>query len=292
MNTLEALKALGVTVHSMTDEQRASLDELGYFVIENALTPGQCETMAAEVDRIALQDRELGRHEVSSEAGTLRVSDVLNKSTAFDCLFECKPVLAAAHYLLGGEIKVHGANVREPHQGHGQQPIHADTLKLRDGGWCLINALIAFDPMTLENGPTRIIPGSHKWPPLNVPGENAVDYNAKPREQAHRWATPNDNIEEYIARDDSKVEFDRFPADPFAPYPGELKITVPAGAIVVLNAHMWHSGTRKNDESRRRVLFLTYTCRDLPQQFNQRQYATPTLYERVSEAHRYLLDID
>jgi hypothetical protein len=37
---------------------------------------------------------------------------------------------------------------------------------------------------------------------------------------------------------------------------------------------------------------LTYTWRDLPQQLTQCDYLTPALYECMSPAHRFLMDIE
>jgi ectoine hydroxylase-related dioxygenase (phytanoyl-CoA dioxygenase family) len=290
MNSKTALEQLGVTDASLTAEQRNQLDKDGYFVLENALSAEQCGQMAAEVDRIAQAEAGKGGGEVSVEAGTTRVSNIFNKSTAFDCLLEIKPLLESSYYLMG-EFKVHGANVREPHKGAGRQPLHSDSVKMADGRWCLVNALIAFDPMTLENGPTRVVPGSHHWAPLNVPGENAVYTTEKPRAEPHHWAAEGESVQDHSAKSPVSGDEDKIPTDPYAPYPGEVTITVPAGSVVVCNAHLWHSGTLKRGEERRRVLALSYTRRDLPQQLVQRNYITPGLYARLSDAQRYLLDV-
>ena len=69
-------------------------------------------------------------------------------------------------------------------------------------------------------------------------------------------------------------------------------MTAPAGSVVVMNSSMWHGGTRNTNGARRRVLHLTYTRRDLPQQLVQREYLTQDLYERMSPAQRFLLDIE
>ena len=61
---------------------------------------------------------------------------------------------------------------------------------------------------------------------------------------------------------------------------------------MVINSSLWHSGTLNTGGGRRRVLHLTYTRRDLPQQLVQRQYLTDELYQRMSPAHRYLMDIE
>ena len=290
MDTQEALAQLGVPEDYLTGAQRTQLDEEGYFVVENAFSEEECRRMISEVDRIA--EAEGGRAgEVSVEAGATRISNIFNKSEAFDCLLEIKPLLSASHYLLD-DIKVHGANMREPHVGKGGQPLHSDSVKLPDGRWCIVNALILFDPMTLENGPTRIVPGSHKWAPLNVPGENAVYAEAKLRAEPPKWATEGDNLAERVAASPVIGDEGRAPGDPFAAYPGEIKVTVPGRSVVICNAHIWHSGTVRRTHARRRQLHLSYTRRDLPQQLIQKNYVTPWLYNRLNLAHRYLLDLD
>jgi hypothetical protein len=40
------------------------------------------------------------------------------------------------------------------------------------------------------------------------------------------------------------------------------------------------------------VLHLTHTRRDLPQQLVQRDYLTDALYDRLSPAHRFLMDVE
>jgi hypothetical protein len=70
-----------------------------------------------------------------------------------------------------------------------------------------------------------------------------------------------------------------------------MMVTVPARSIVFCNAHMWHSGTVKHQDQRRRQLHLSHTRRDMDQQLNQRAYVTPYLYDRVEAPVRFLLDI-
>jgi hypothetical protein len=290
MNTQSALRELGVSDGDLSETQKQQLDRDGYFTVENAFCEADCERMKSEIDRIIAEEGDRGGGEVSIEAGVTRISNVFNKTDAFDDLLTFKPMLVASHYLLG-EFKVHGANMREPHKGTGRQPLHSDSVKLAGGGWCLTNSLIIFDAMTLDNGPTRIVPGSHRWAPLNVPGENAMGMGAGKREKPAEWAREGETVSEYVAKSEIDGDEERKPEDPFATYPGELKVTVPARSIVFCNAHMWHSGTMKNTDARRRQLHLSFTRRDLDQQLNQRAYATSALLERMSPAHRFLLDI-
>jgi hypothetical protein len=270
MYTKQALRALGVTGEEFTDEQRQALDRDGFFVVPDYYRPTQCRQMAEAFDQLHAAEGDQGGHEVHVEPGAPRVSNIFNKTTDFDLCLECKPLLAAAHYLLG-EFKIHGANLRDPLKGQGHQELHVDVPKLFADDWWVINALILFDDMTANNGPTRVIPGSHRWPPINVPTVNRADWQPSPLTQEEQALVPDDLA---------------------VAHPKEVLVTAPAGTVVIVNSVLWHSGTRNQDGSRRRVLHLTYTRRDLPQQLTQRDYLTEALYERMSPAHRFLMDIE
>src|SRR3546814_16309070 len=122
MYTKQALRDLGVTAGSLARQQLQQLDELGFFIVEGALSRDETRMMADEFEALHAAESERGGHEVHVEPGARRVSDIFNKTPAYDRCLELTPVLAAAHYLLG-EIKVHGANLRDPIKGYGQQPL-------------------------------------------------------------------------------------------------------------------------------------------------------------------------
>ncbi|MEM7535185.1 MAG: phytanoyl-CoA dioxygenase family protein [Chloroflexota bacterium] len=251
MNTFDALKQLSATSDTLTEEQRRDLDEKGYFIAYDVFSQEEYEAIGAAIDALQAVEGEMGGQEVHTEAGAPRLSNVLNKSTAFDPCLEIQPLLASASYLLGDEIKVHGFNARDALKGQGQQPLHSDAPTHEANDWHVVNSLILIDPFTEDNGPTRVVPGTHRT------GQR-----------------PQDLLE-----------------DPKSPYPDEIKVVAPAGAVVVLNASLWHGGTLNVSGDRRRVLHLSYTRRDLAQQLVQRDFLTDELYERMSDAHRYLLDI-
>ena len=248
MYTKQALRAFGSP--QLSDDQKRQLDESGMLIVENVLTKAQCSEIADEFERLHALERDAGGKEVHVEPGARRLSNIFNKSPVFDPLLEIGPALAAAHYLLG-EIKVHGANIRDPVKGYGAQALHVDVPKKFKDDWWVVNAMILFDDMTLENGPTRVVPGSHLWAPINVPVVNQGDWEPEP----------------LSAEDQARV-----PDDLNAPYLGEVHVTAPAGAAVILNSSGWHSGTKKTSDARRRLVHLSYTRRDLPQQLTQIDY--------------------
>jgi ectoine hydroxylase-related dioxygenase (phytanoyl-CoA dioxygenase family) len=270
MYTKQALHSLGVSVNAITSTQKEQLDRDGFFVVENVLSPGEVNAMRSEFERLHAAESGQGGHEVHVEPGARRLSNIFNKTTAFDKCLEIPEILAASTYLLG-EIKVHGANCRDPVQGYGNQDLHVDVPKKFDDDWWVVNTMIMFDDMTLTNGPTRVIPGSHKWAPINVPYVNIGDWQPQP----------------LSAEDQARV-----PNDLSAPYPGEVLVEAPAGSAIICNSSMWHSGTKKQDNTYRRMLHLTYTRRDLPQQLVQIDHLTPELYNRMSPVHRWLMEIE
>lgn len=270
MYTRQALRELGVTPATITEDQKKQFDEQGYIIIENVLTPEDCRQMRDAFERIHAAENNQGGHEVHVEPGARRLSNIFNKTDAFDkCLWIPEVLAVSAHAL--GEIKVHGANIRDPNKGYGHQELHVDVPKRFADDWWVVNAMIMFDDMTLDNGPTRIVPGSHWWAPINVPYVNIGDWEPEP-------LSPEDQA--------------RVPQDLLAPYPGEIHVVAPAGSAIICNASMWHAGTLKKGDAHRRMLHLTYTRRDLPQQLTQIDYLTPELYNRMTPVKRYLLEIE
>lgn len=270
MYTKQALRALGVGPDAISEDQKRQFDAQGFFIVENVLSPEDCDTMRGAFERLWAAENGEGGHEVHVEPGARRLSNIFNKTDAFDRCLWIPEVLAASHYLLG-EIKLHGANARDPVKGHGHQDLHVDVPKKFDDDWWVVNSMIMFDAMTLDNGPTRVVPGSHKWASINVPYVNIGDWEPAPL---------------------SPEEEARIPKNLSDPYPGEVLVEAPAGSAIICNASMWHAGTLKKSDNPRRMLHLTYTRRDLPQQLLQLDYLTKELYERMSPEQRYLMEIE
>ncbi|NJM28999.1 MAG: phytanoyl-CoA dioxygenase family protein [Rhizobiales bacterium] len=220
MYTRQALRELGVGPNAITSAQMRQMDELGFFIVENVLDETDLAAMRAEFERIHGEEKDRGGHEVHVEPGARRISNIFNKTSAFDKCLEIAPILAASHYLLG-EMKLHGANLRDPVKGYGQQDLHVDVPKKFADDWWVANSMIMLDDMTLTNGPTRVVPGSQWWAPINVPHVNIGDWEPAP-----------------LSLEDQA----RVPKDLGAPYPGEVKVTAPAGSAIICNSSMWHSG--------------------------------------------------
>jgi ectoine hydroxylase-related dioxygenase (phytanoyl-CoA dioxygenase family) len=163
-------------------------------------------------------------------------------------------MLDCVRHVLGADCKLSSLNARsaDPNTDVGQ-PLHVDMGAVPDDkGYWVCNTVWMLDDFTRENGPTRMIPGSHKW-----------------------GTRPQDVL-----------------ADPFAPHPQEVLLTGKAGTVAVMNAHMWHAGTANRTAAPRLAMHGFYCRRDKPQQQYQKQLLRHEVQAALSPALRAILALD
>ena len=252
MTIKEALQELGVREDTLTSEEKVQLDRDGYLPLPGILSPEQVRQFGARLDELSAQEGEDAGKEVHQEAGTDRLSDLVNKDPMFETCFTHPRVLAAIAHVLGGEFKLSSLNSRAALPGQGLQALHADWGgPVTPGDYYVCNSIWLLDDFTAENGATRVVPGSHR-----------------------SGKTPKDEM-----------------SDPSAPHPKETQILAPAGTVVIFNSHTWHGGTRNNSPSRRRAMHSYFCRRDQKQQLDQRKYMRPETRARLSPAAQYILDV-
>jgi ectoine hydroxylase-related dioxygenase (phytanoyl-CoA dioxygenase family) len=252
MNTPEALYALGVRDDTLTQAERIRLDTDGFLPLPEILTPQQ---VVAITDRLAALLAGEGEHagkEVHQEAGTNRLSDLVNKDPIFELCFTHPRVLAGIAHVLNHDLKLSSLNSRAALPGEGLQALHADWgSPVAPGDYQVCNSIWLLDDFTEHNGATRVVPGTHRSGSL-----------------------PRDAMD-----------------DPKTTHPNEQKLLAPAGTVVIFNSHIWHGGTLNGTDQPRRALHSYFCRRNQPQQLDQRAYIRPETYQRLSAAARYILDV-
>lgn len=183
-----------------------------------------------------------------------RLANLVDKGEVFRRAIVLPQVLSLVKHVVGMDCKLSSLNARSADPGTDVgQPLHVDMGAIPDDkGYWVCNTVWLLDDFTADNGPTRMIPGSHKW-----------------------GTRPQDVL-----------------SDPRAPHPQEVLLIAPAGTVVVMNAHMWHGGTANHSDSPRLAMHAFFCRRDKPQQQYQKQLLRPEVKASLSSELRELLALD
>ncbi|SDK98074.1 Ectoine hydroxylase-related dioxygenase, phytanoyl-CoA dioxygenase (PhyH) family [Catalinimonas alkaloidigena] len=254
------LAQLGVRADTLTEEEKAFLDQHGYLGLGKLLSDEQLEAirqtlatlLAREGERAGaeLMDSPYIRH--PKEAGADRLADLVNKGATFDLFYTHPRVLAAVAHVLGPYLKLSSLNYRAAKPGMGLQKLHVDWHEVvAPHDFKVCNSIWLLDDFTRENGATRLVPGTHRSGEL-----------------------PQEIL-----------------ADPMQPHPDEVLIEAPAGSVFIFNSHTWHGGTTNQTAAARRAIH-SYFCRgDQPQQIDQQRYIRPETLARLSPAAIQILGV-
>ena len=252
MNTSEALDFLGAHAHLLTDEERDALDHQGFVILKDILTPHQVAALRERLDALLIEEGEHAGIEVHQESGTDRLANLVNKDPVFEVCFTHPRVLAAVAYVLEGDVQLSSLNSRAALPGKGHQGLHSDgQFDAESGEFDSCQTTWVIDAFTEENGPTRVVPGSHRDP-----------------------RTPAEVLEDTVA-----------------PHSDEVHLIAPAGSVIVAAAHLWHSGTTNRSARPRRAIHAYFSRRHVAQQTRQSEYLRPETRARLSTAALHILNV-
>ena len=144
---------------SLPRETVEELDETGFIVIKGATTRVQCAQLGAAYDAAVLG---ADPDDIRIGSTTTRISDFVNRGSAFDWLYTHGPILGASASLIRRPFKLSTMHARTVHAGARAQELHVD-FKRQPDGWPMAGFIIMIDPFRDTNGATRFVPGSHKW---------------------------------------------------------------------------------------------------------------------------------
>jgi hypothetical protein len=101
-----------------------------------------------------------------------RLSDLVNRGAAFDDLYVFPPLLDACCRVIGGPFKLSSLHARTLRPQTPAQELHVDVPR-NSRDWPLLGFIVMIDEFRSDNGATRFIPGSHRWPgsPADTPSE-------------------------------------------------------------------------------------------------------------------------
>jgi hypothetical protein len=234
-------------------EQRQLVDER-YVVLESCMDRDLLNALRTRILELFEEEGDRAGQEFKTEEHARRLANLVDKGEVFRRAIVLPRMLEHVRHVLGGDCKLSSLNARsaDPHTDVGQ-PLHVDMGAVPDHqGYWVCNTVWMLDDFTGENGPTRMVPGSHKW-----------------------GTRPQDVLD-----------------DLFAPHPQEVLLTGKAGTIAVMNAHMWHGGTANHTARPRLAMHGFYCRRDKPQQQYQKQLLRAEVQASLSPDLRRILALD
>lgn len=238
----------------MTKQEQRQLDESGYVVLESGMGADLLSALRTRILALFEKEGDRAGSEFRTEEHAHRLANLVDKGDVFRRAIILPQMLGYVRHVLGADCKLSSLNARsaDPNTDVGQ-PLHVDMGAIPDEkGYWVCNTVWMLDDFTRENGPTRMIPGSHKW-----------------------GKRPQDVLDDLLS-----------------PHPQEVLLTGKAGSIAVMNAHMWHAGTANRTTSPRLAMHAFYCRRDKPQQQYQKQLLRPDVQAALSPDVREILALD
>ncbi len=253
MTIAAALYALGVREDTLGPDEKAQLDRDGFLALRGVLNAAQIETLRTRQDELLDEEGDEAGKEVHQEAGTDRLSDLINKGSVYHVVLTTPRVLAGIAHVLGGDLKLSSLNSRAALPGQGLQGLHADwNAPVAPDAYQVCNSIWLLDDFTIDNGATRVVPGTQRSGKM-----------------------PSDDM-----------------ANTKDAHPDEIALLGEAGDVVIFNSHTWHGGTRNNTDSPRRALHGYFCRRHHAPQLDQNRHLRPETREQLSDAALIVLGIE
>lgn len=230
------------------------LDGLGYVVLPDVIGLPMVDKLLSSIESSFSIEGDRAGSEFKQEPGTRRLANLVAKSSVFWDLITHPRIHPLVEHVLGNSVKLSSLNARSVNSHWNRpQPLHCDMGALPDskGNW-VCNVVWMLDDFTADNGPLRVIPGSHRWHEL-----------------------PQDVLD-----------------DPFDDHDQQVILTGTAGSAIVMNAHLWHGGMANHTSESRTAVHAFFCRRDKPQQQFQKQLLPNDIQDMLPPKLRDILAID
>jgi ectoine hydroxylase-related dioxygenase (phytanoyl-CoA dioxygenase family) len=219
----------------------------GFIVIPGPVTS---ERLAQFVQAYDLAVAGAAPPDLSIGSTTTRVQDFVNRGTEFDELYVYRPVLEACCHVIGQPFKLSSLLARTVRPHSQAQSLHVD-LRADAEGWPMVGFIVMVDDFRIDNGATRFVPGSHKWPTI-----------------------PSDVMK-----------------DPASDHEGQVTACGTAGSIIIYNGSVWHGHTANLSGELRRSVQGAYIRRKAEPGVNQAERVLPQTRARIGPLAEYLLAV-
>jgi hypothetical protein len=221
------------------------LAETGFAIISGPLSGNRFAQMATTYDELIAA---ASGPDIKIGSTTTRMSGLLGYSSVFDDVFLYGPLLEACWQVIGDPFKLSAFLARTLRPGTPAQELHADLPRDSEDA-PLLGFILMIDPFQHDNGATRFIPTSHRWPDL--PGDRLSNLRTT--------------------------------------YPGEILGCGDPGTMILFNAAIWHGHTANVTPHARRSIQGYFVRRNARAAFDFSNHLPPAAHRRPSQLAEYLL---
>ena len=202
----------------LSRDAAAELEERGFVVLPGPVPSDRMERL---VNAYTTAVASATADDVKVGSTSTRVTDFVNREPDFDPVYIFPPLLEACCLVIGRPFKLSSFHARTVRPRMPAQDLHVDVTR-ESADWPLLGFILMVDEFRPDNGATRFVPGSHRWP-----------------------GTPADSI--YDLR---------------AEHAGQVLACGSAGSLCVFNGSAWHGHAANTSSSPRRSIQGAFVPRD------------------------------
>lgn len=223
----------------------AELQERGFVVLPGPVPPERMELL---VDAYTAAMASAAGDDMKIGSTSTRVSDFVNRGAEFDDLYVFPPLLEACCRVIGRPFKLSSLLGRTLRPHSPAQELHVDVRR-DSADWPLLGFILMIDEFRPDNGATRFVPGSHRWP-----------------------GSPEETL-----------------SDPRTEHDEQVLACGCAGSLLVFNGSTWHGHTENTSSGPRRSLQGAFIPRDGRAGTDFAARMQPETRARLGQLARYVL---
>jgi ectoine hydroxylase-related dioxygenase (phytanoyl-CoA dioxygenase family) len=164
-----------ITAHDL-DSHAAAIDRDGYTILERVIEPELVDELVGTIDRLLVELAVPFGSNVFLGERSRRIFNLLSRDPIFARVPLHPSVLPLVERVLDPQCLLSSLTAIEMNPGQVPQPLHADDGSIalpRPHVPIVCVAIWALTDFTVENGATRLVPGSHRFDRRPVKGERA-----------------------------------------------------------------------------------------------------------------------
>jgi hypothetical protein len=206
------------TARALSGDSARELGQRGFTVIPDAVPPVRVQQLRHAYDA-AMSSASDADLRVGST--TTRLGDFVNRGEEIDAIYTFPPLLDACCRVIDRPFKLSSLHARtlRPRSLNGK--LHVDVQR-ESADWPLVGFILMVDDFRPENGATRFVPGSHRWP---LPPQTHL-------------------------------------SDLRGDHPDQVQACGIAGSLIIFNGSTWHDHALNTSDSPRRSLQGAFIPRD------------------------------